>query len=98
MQPHGTTDNDDTQSPIRFKYNNINHYDAIVEIASVTQHLRRANALHRRIDSDFNSGKTVDDERVPAADSGMRACVIVWREVVFVYLLVVLPGYPARDN
>ncbi|PAV91736.1 hypothetical protein WR25_03680 [Diploscapter pachys] len=25
-------------------------------------------------------------------------CVIVWREVVFVYLLVVLPGYPARDN
>ncbi|PAV81825.1 hypothetical protein WR25_07231 [Diploscapter pachys] len=25
-------------------------------------------------------------------------CVIVWREVMFVYLLVVLPGYPARDN
>ncbi|PAV78226.1 hypothetical protein WR25_27202 [Diploscapter pachys] len=25
-------------------------------------------------------------------------CMIVWREVVFVYLLVVLPGYPARDN
>ena len=24
--------------------------------------------------------------------------VIVWREVMFVYLLVVLPGYPARDN
>ncbi|PAV89881.1 hypothetical protein WR25_12152 [Diploscapter pachys] len=25
-------------------------------------------------------------------------CVIVWREVMFVYLLVVLPGYPAEDN
>ncbi|PAV90191.1 hypothetical protein WR25_17241 [Diploscapter pachys] len=25
-------------------------------------------------------------------------CVIVWREVVFVYLLVVLLGYPPKDN
>ena len=25
-------------------------------------------------------------------------CVIVWREVMFVYLLVVLPGCPSKDN
>ncbi|PAV60044.1 hypothetical protein WR25_19533 [Diploscapter pachys] len=29
---------------------------------------------------------------------GVCVCVIVWREAKFVYLLVVLPGYPARDN
>ncbi|PAV82618.1 hypothetical protein WR25_26700 [Diploscapter pachys] len=28
----------------------------------------------------------------------MCVCVIVWREVMFVYLLVVLPGYPSKDN
>ncbi|PAV65233.1 hypothetical protein WR25_06637 [Diploscapter pachys] len=28
----------------------------------------------------------------------LQVCVIVWREVMFVYLLVVLPGYPSKDN
>ncbi|PAV90649.1 hypothetical protein WR25_12212 [Diploscapter pachys] len=205
---YGTTDNDDIQSPIRLKYNNINHYDAIVEMdhmdalgesaedysslddlsdtqdeesdedwekdvkammrrirwlerdfeeselggpferdedmdseeAFVTHHLRRANAAHRKVNPDFDSGKTQStmnellrlevqhngklmtmkermkletDERavklgvactkknLPGFLASMVCvcmCVIVWREVMFVYLLVVLPGYPARDN
>ncbi|PAV90982.1 hypothetical protein WR25_19929 [Diploscapter pachys] len=32
------------------------------------------------------------------ARSGVCVCVIVWREVMSVYLLVVLPGCPAKDN
>ncbi|PAV89593.1 hypothetical protein WR25_27090 [Diploscapter pachys] len=31
-------------------------------------------------------------------DYGVCVCVIVWREAKFVYLLVVLPGYPSKDN
>ncbi|PAV77520.1 hypothetical protein WR25_02545 [Diploscapter pachys] len=37
-------------------------------------------------------------QQADAQNPGGSVCVIVWREVMFVYLLVVLPGYPARDN
>ncbi|PAV69048.1 hypothetical protein WR25_18106 [Diploscapter pachys] len=47
-------------------------------------------------------GMTVDNMMMDLYDCFSHGqacvCVIVWREVMFVYLLVVLPGYPSKDN
>ncbi|PAV72328.1 hypothetical protein WR25_17930 [Diploscapter pachys] len=58
-----------------------------------------------------NFGRTVQsvkdriNEKVAWIDKVMSGekeertmCFIVWREAKFVYLLVVLPGYPSKDN
>ncbi|PAV90202.1 hypothetical protein WR25_17247 [Diploscapter pachys] len=39
-----------------------------------------------------------EDETAIPPLTEVCVCMIVWREVMFVYLLVVLPGYPASDN
>ncbi|PAV76846.1 hypothetical protein WR25_25952 [Diploscapter pachys] len=57
-------------------------YTATKQIVDFTPHPIKLDLTARR------SSKTND----------VCVCVIVWREVMFVYLLVVLPGYPSKDN
>ncbi|PAV89541.1 hypothetical protein WR25_11041 [Diploscapter pachys] len=71
----------------------------ILKVKEVKRELMLAEEKYKLLPSVQSRLNKIKEALMNNTNQSIRCvCVIVWREVMFVYLLVVLPGYPAKDN